>query len=91
LYEQISTRKSLRVPDVWVFRWYENTWGKLIYKKRIIGRVTELRKRRDAEKTVIALRSSINAEVGTPKSVSISPPIIAYMNLLKSERRFQPY
>jgi hypothetical protein len=60
-------RKS--VPDVWVFRWYENTSGKRIYKKQIIGRVTELRSRRDAEKTVIALRSSINAEVGTPKSV----------------------
>jgi integrase len=60
-------RKS--VPDVWVFRWYENSLGKRIYKKQIIGRVTELRNRRDAEKTVIPLRSSINAEVGTPKSV----------------------
>jgi integrase len=58
-----------RVPDVWVFRWYENSLGKRIYKKQIIGRVTELRNRRDAEKTVIPLRSSINAEVGTPKSV----------------------
>jgi hypothetical protein len=28
-----------------------------------------LRNRREAEKNVIALRSSINAEVGTPKSV----------------------
>jgi integrase len=60
-------RKS--VPDVWVFRWYENTLGKRTYKKQIIGSVTELRNRREAEKTVIALRSSINAEVGTPKSV----------------------
>jgi site-specific recombinase XerD len=58
-----------RVPDVWVFRWYENTLGKRTYKKQIIGRVTELRNRRDAEKTVIPLRSSINAEVGTPRSV----------------------
>jgi hypothetical protein len=33
-----------RVPDVWVFRWYENSLGKRIYKKQIIGRVTELRK-----------------------------------------------
>jgi hypothetical protein len=60
-------RKS--IPDVWVFRWYETTLGKRIYKKQIIGRVTELRNRREAEKTVIALRSSINAEVGTPKTV----------------------
>ena len=57
------------VPDVWVFRWYENTLGKRTYKKQIIGRVTKLRNRREAEKIVIALRSSINAEVGTPKSV----------------------
>src|SRR5580658_8534935 len=60
-------RKS--VPDVWVFRWYENALGKRTYKKQIIGSVTELRNRREAEKTVIALRSSINAEVGAPKSV----------------------
>src|ERR1700733_3961924 len=58
-----------RVPDVWVFRWYENFLGKRIYKKQVIGRVTELRNRRDAEKTVIPLRSSINAEAGRPKSV----------------------
>jgi hypothetical protein len=60
-------RKS--IPDVWVFRWYENTWRKRIYKKQIIGRVTELRNRWDAERTVIPLRSSINAEAGTPKGV----------------------
>src|ERR1700749_2360971 len=60
-------RKS--VPDVWVFRWYETTLGKRIYKKQIIGNVTKLRNRREAEKTVSALRSSINAEVGTPKTV----------------------
>jgi hypothetical protein len=34
-----------------------------------MGSVTKLRNRREAEKPVIALRSSINAEVGTPKSV----------------------
>jgi site-specific recombinase XerD len=43
-------------PDVWVFRWYDNLAGKRTYKKQIIG-------------TVIGLRSSINAEIGTPKSV----------------------
>jgi hypothetical protein len=58
-----------RVPDVWVFRWYENTLGKRTYKKQIIGNVTKLRNRREAEKNVVALRSSINAEVGTPKSI----------------------
>jgi len=70
-FQQGSLFKMARKsrPDVWVFRWYENTLGKRTYKKQIIGRVTELRNRRDAEKNVIALRSSINAEVGTPKSV----------------------
>jgi len=62
-------RKS--VPDAWVFRWYENTSGKRTYKKQIIGSVTKLRNRREAEKIVIALRSSINAEVGKPKSVCV--------------------
>jgi integrase len=61
--------KRKRIPDVWVFRWYENTSGKRTYKKQIIGNVTKLRNRREAEKTVSALRSSINAEAGTPKSV----------------------
>ena len=60
-------RKS--VPDVWVFRWYENNSGKRAYKKQIIGNVTKLPNRREAEKTVTALRSSINAEIGTPKTV----------------------
>ena len=60
-------RKSC--PDVWVFRWYDSSSGKRIRKKQIIGSVAKLRNRWEAEKAVIALRSSINAEVGTPKSV----------------------
>ncbi len=56
-------------PDVWVFRWYDNLAGKRTYKKQIIGTVAKLRNRREAEKAVIGLRSSINAEIGTPKSV----------------------
>ena len=79
-----------RVPDVWVFRWYGNFLGKRIYKKQIIGRVTELRNRRDTEKTVIPLRSSINAEAGRRKVYAISPPIIDCTNSPGSERRFQP-
>src|ERR1700728_3320187 len=61
--------KRKTVPDVWVFRWYENSSEKRTYKKQIIGNVTKLRNRREAEKTVSALRSSINAEVGTPKRI----------------------
>jgi|GEM_PF-4188490 hypothetical protein len=29
-------------PDVWGFRWYENTTGTRVYKKRTIGSVVEL-------------------------------------------------
>ena len=54
-------------PDVWVFRWYENISGRRTYKKQIVGTTVELRSRREAEKAVASLRSSINAEVGTPK------------------------
>jgi integrase len=60
-------RKSC--PDVWVFRWYDNSSGTRKYKKHIIGSVVELRNRREAEKAAIPFRSSINAEVGTPRSV----------------------
>ena len=56
-------------PASYPIQWYENTLGKRTYKKQIIGSVTKLPNRREAEKTIIALRSSINAEVGTPKSV----------------------
>ena len=56
-------------PDVWVFRWYENTSGKRTYKKKIIGSVTQLRNRREAERAVVALRCSINVDAGTPQNI----------------------
>src|SRR6266700_590697 len=60
-------RKSC--PDVWVFRWYDYTSGKRIYKKQVIGTIGQLRSRRDAEKAVVALRSWINVDSGTPQTV----------------------
>jgi site-specific recombinase XerD len=56
-------------PDVWAFRWYENTSGKRTYKKKIIGSVTQLRNRREAERAVVALRSAINVDIGTPQNI----------------------
>jgi hypothetical protein len=79
-------RKS--VPDVWVFRWYENTSEKRTYKKQIIGNVTKLRNRREAEKNVISLRSSINAEVGTPKSVCDSRCPLSLHKLTRERKAF---
>jgi len=60
-------RKSC--PDVWVFRWYDSSTGKRIRRKQIIGNVTKLRNRGEAEKAVMALRSSINVDVGIPRSI----------------------
>lgn len=70
-YQQGSLFKLERKsrPDVWVFRWYDNSSGSRKYKKEIIGSVIELRNRREAERSVTALRSSINADVGTPRCV----------------------
>jgi hypothetical protein len=80
-------RKS--VPDVWVFRWYENSSEKRTYKKQIIGNVTKLRNRREAEKNV-----SLCVVLSTPRSERrkvyvISPPTIVCMNSPGSERRFR--
>ncbi len=70
-FQQGSLLKMKRkgCPDVWVFRWYENTTGTRTYKKRTIGSVVELPTRRDAEKAVVSLRININAEVSTPQRV----------------------
>jgi len=56
-------------PDVWVFRWYDNTSGKRTYRKKIIGSVAQLRNRREAEMAVVVLRSSINVDAGTPQNI----------------------
>src|SRR6266567_1173218 len=62
-----TKRKSC--SDVWVFRWYDNSSGKRIYKKQIIGSVAQIRSKREAEKAVVALRSSINVDIGTPHTI----------------------
>lgn len=61
--------KRKNCPDAWVFRWYDYGSGKRIYKKKIIGSVAQLRSRREAEKAVASLRSSINVDIGTPQNI----------------------
>ena len=70
-YQQGSLFKLDRKsrPDVWAFRWYENSSGKRTYKKKIIGSVTQIRNRREAERAVVALRSAINVDIGTPQNI----------------------
>lgn len=53
-------------PDVWVFRWYEDTNGTRSYRKRTIGTVI----RKDAEKVADTLRNNINSEFKVPETFS---------------------
>ena len=57
-------------PDVWVFRWYEETNGTRTYRKRTLGTVVRYPHLRDAEKAADALRNSINSEFEVPETVS---------------------
>lgn len=71
-FQQGSLLKQKRKsgPDVWVFRWYDETGGKRTYKKRALGTVTDLPLRRDAEQAVADFRANINVEVRVPVTVS---------------------
>jgi len=44
--------------------------GKRVYKKQIIGNVEQMQSKRDAEKSIVALRSSINVGTGTPRTIA---------------------
>ena len=70
-FQQGSLFKAKRksCADVWVFRWYEYSSGKRIYKKEIIGSTGKIRSRREAEKAVAGLRSLINVDVGNPQTI----------------------
>jgi integrase len=57
-------------PDVWVFRWYEDTNCTRTYRKRTIGTVVRFPHRQDAEKNVGALRNNINSEFNVPETVA---------------------
>jgi integrase len=57
-------------PDVWVFRWYEDTNGTRSYRKRTIGTVIRFPNRKDAEKVANTLRNNINSEFRVPETVS---------------------
>ncbi len=54
----LQKRKSL--PDIWVYRFYVQEKGRRVYKRQVVGPVTDLPKRKDAEKAVTQLRIHIN-------------------------------
>jgi integrase len=57
-------------PDVWVFRWYDESNGARTYRKRTLGTVVRFPHLRDAEKAADALRNTINSEFRVPETVS---------------------
>jgi len=56
----LSLQKLKSKPAIWVFRYYTEEHGRRVYKKKTIGSVVELPKRRDAEKAVMQLRIDVN-------------------------------
>jgi hypothetical protein len=57
-------------PDVWVFRWYEETGGIRTYRKRTLGTVARYPHLRDAERAADALRNTINSEFTVPETIA---------------------
>jgi integrase len=57
-------------PDVWVFRWYDESNGTRTYRKRTIGTVVRFPRRQDAEKIADSLRNNINSEFRVPETVA---------------------
>jgi len=62
--------KNKRADDSWLFRYYEDIDGKRVHRNLKIGTVREFPRRRDAEKAVLSLRSTINSGVRAPQTVS---------------------
>lgn len=61
--------KNKRSDDSWFFRYYEDQGGKRVHRNLRIGSVVDFPRRRDAEKAVLAIRSTINTDVRTPQTV----------------------
>ena len=62
--------KNKRTDDSWFFRYYDGVAGKRVHRNLRIGTVREFPRRRDAEKAVLSLRSTINSGVRSPETVS---------------------
>lgn len=72
-------------PDVWVFRWYDESHGTRTYRKRTLGTVRDLPSRKEAERAVAEFRANINVEVRVP--VTVSELIAHYRNHELTEDR----
>jgi integrase len=66
----LSFVKRKNGNHVWTFRWYDDSGGTRVYRKRIVGTVREFPHRRDVEKALLALHININSGVRTPETVN---------------------
>ena len=69
----LSILKRKSQPDAWMFRYYTEENGRRVYKRRFVGTVLELPKRKDAEKAVAQIRVEIN------EGASSAPATIAHV------------
>ena len=61
--------KNKKADASWLFRYYEDVDGERVHRNLKVGTVRELPRRRDAEKAVLSLRSTINSGVRAPQTV----------------------
>jgi hypothetical protein len=88
-FQRGSLLKEARkgASDVWVLRFYEYKEGKRKYRRQIIGTVTELPLKRDAEKAAAPFRENINSVASVPQTVS---ELIVIMKRMSSRGRLLP-
>ena len=60
----LSILRHKNTPASWVFRYYANENGRRVYKRKTIGTLLELPRRKDAERAVSQFRIDINEEAG---------------------------
>jgi integrase len=53
-------------PDVWIFRWREQTSSGRVKRKVVVGTVEQYRSKAAAQKATEALRVNVNKETWTP-------------------------
>jgi len=57
-------------PDVWIFRWREQTPEGRVKRKVVVGTVEQYRSKAAAQKATEALRVDVNKETWTPSTVA---------------------
>ena len=60
----LSILRNKKAPNAWTFRYYTNENGRRVYRRKVIGTVHDMPRRKDAEKAVAQLRLEINTEAG---------------------------